>query len=47
MIDNNTQIQIAAADPDYYYNRMADAGLVYENTLSEATIPEEIINRVP
>lgn len=45
--ENESRIKIAAADPDYYYNRMAEAGLVYEQPLPELDISEELLHKVP
>lgn len=38
---------IAASDPDYYYNQMKAAGLVYEDPLQEMDIPEYLLSMVP
>lgn len=45
-MDTNERI-IAASDPDYYYNRMKDLGLVFEETLSEMDISSDLLDMVP
>lgn len=37
---------IAASDPDYYYNQMRAAGLVFESPLQEMEISSELLNMV-
>ena len=37
---------IAASDPDYYYNQMKAAGLVFEKSLQEIDIPLELLKIV-
>ena len=46
-MDEKEKLKIAAADPEYYLNRMREMGFVIDDPLTEMDIPEDVINKVP